>query len=186
MKLGFIYKITNTKNGKIYIGKTTTSIYKRFREHLYSASCITRSYTSYLYNAINDYGKENFIIEEIDRIEFDDEKVLDERERYFIKKLHSQDPSIGYNIQEGGEGGAVRSKNYKPTQKQLDALLRSSHLPASEKQRKQLAERRKNCIVSDTTKEKLRQGSAGRVPIHKGSINKRPKKDKLNSYLKDG
>ena len=31
---GFIYKITNKVNNKIYIGKTMTSIEKRFQEHI--------------------------------------------------------------------------------------------------------------------------------------------------------
>ena len=31
---GFIYKITNKVNNKIYIGKTMTSIGKRFQEHI--------------------------------------------------------------------------------------------------------------------------------------------------------
>ena len=32
-KYGFIYKMTNIVNGKIYIGKTEGSIDKRFKEH---------------------------------------------------------------------------------------------------------------------------------------------------------
>ena len=31
---GFIYKITNKVNNKIYIGKTMTSIENRFQEHI--------------------------------------------------------------------------------------------------------------------------------------------------------
>ena len=31
--MAYIYKITNTQNGKIYIGKTLGTVEKRFKEH---------------------------------------------------------------------------------------------------------------------------------------------------------
>ena len=34
--MGFIYKITNTINDKVYIGKTTRTIEERWKEHLNS------------------------------------------------------------------------------------------------------------------------------------------------------
>lgn len=70
------------------------------------------------------------------------------------KNLHSQDPSVGYNIQSGGEGGE-RNPNYTLTQKQLDALDKGRHLPASEKLKKKLSSIRKNIIVSEETRKKL-------------------------------
>ena len=56
-----IYKITNKINGKIYIGQTAKSIKERFNQHCLKWSCCTK----FKY-AINKYGKENFIIEQID------------------------------------------------------------------------------------------------------------------------
>lgn len=35
--MGYIYKITNNINGKVYIGQTTRTIEKRFNEHKDSA-----------------------------------------------------------------------------------------------------------------------------------------------------
>ena len=37
MEYGCIYKIVNTINNKIYVGQTTCSLSKRYREHLHSA-----------------------------------------------------------------------------------------------------------------------------------------------------
>ena len=37
---GFIYKITNNINDKIYIGKTLSSIEKRFSEHKHDSQFI--------------------------------------------------------------------------------------------------------------------------------------------------
>lgn len=52
---GYIYKITNLINGKIYIGKTTSSIEERWKEYIYS---INRDNIKNrpLYKAINRYG----------------------------------------------------------------------------------------------------------------------------------
>ena len=186
MKTGYIYKITNLINNKIYIGKTTTSIKQRFSEHLANAKRKNRRYTSYLYNAVKKYGEENFSIEILEIVNYDDESELDERERYYIKELETQNQSIGYNIQEGGEGGSRRSKEYKPTQKQLDALLRCSHLPMSEKAKKMLSQRRTKCVVSEETREKLRQTQLGRKRIYKGDISKYVYPEELETYLGDG
>lgn len=61
--MGFIYKITNQINQKIYIGQTARDIKTRWREHKSHAIC---KYDTHLYNAINKYGAENFIIEEVE------------------------------------------------------------------------------------------------------------------------
>lgn len=186
MKLGYIYKITNKVNNKIYIGKTTTSIKQRFREHLYSAKHKEGNYISYLYRAIDKYGQENFSVSLLEEIKFENEKILDDRERYWIKKLHSQDHKIGYNIQEGGEGGAVRSAEWRPSEKQLKALEKASHLPASDKLKRKLKEIRTNCIVSKETIDKLREKSSGRVWVNKEGVNRHSKKEELNTYIQDG
>lgn len=55
--MGFIYKITNTVNGKSYIGKTIHEPEKgRIRQHLNEESPECRA----LHNAIKKYGREAF------------------------------------------------------------------------------------------------------------------------------
>ena len=54
--IGYIYKITNNINNKIYIGKTTYSIEKRFKEHLNDSARITSDKRP-LYDAIRKDGK---------------------------------------------------------------------------------------------------------------------------------
>ena len=110
---------------------------------------------------MNYYGDDEFIIELIE--ECDSEESLNEREKFWIKELHAQDPEIGYNIQEGGEGGSVRSEDFKPNEKQLKALEIGRHLPSSEKHKKQLSEYRKNVIVSDETRAKLKEARKHQV-----------------------
>ena len=92
-----IYKITNTLNGKIYIGKDTTSDPKYYGSGL----LIRRS--------INKYGIDNFTKEIIDITE--DYNELSNKEIYWIKHFNSTNPEIGYNISEGGDGGNTLSNH---------------------------------------------------------------------------
>ena len=58
-----IYKITNIKTNKIYIGQTNKSPEDRLNEHIMNAE---NGKIFHLSKAIRKYGKENFIIETID------------------------------------------------------------------------------------------------------------------------
>lgn len=100
--VGYIYKITNLLNNKFYIGKTKHPIDKRYYNHLW---CVDNKndVTCKIHNAIRKYGKENFKIELIDTCYSEEE--LNEKERYWIEKLNSRDPEVGYNTAKGGEGG---------------------------------------------------------------------------------
>ncbi len=95
-----VYKITNTVNGKIYIGKTKWALEKRWRRHQVLSR--TKKH-QYLYDAMRCYGIENFVVEALE--ECQDEKQLNERERHWIKLLGSTDSKVGYNLTAGGDGG---------------------------------------------------------------------------------
>lgn len=94
--MGYIYKITNTLNNKIYIGQTIKSVEKRFQQHKNNSN---KPYFSQivLYKAFNKYGIENFICEEIEQVE---NNLLDEREKYWIEYYDSF--FNGYNSTLGG------------------------------------------------------------------------------------
>jgi len=110
-----IYKITNTINGKIYIGKS-----EKNNEKYYGSGILIKK-------SIIKYGKENFskeILEEFDNIE-----RLNEREIYWINLLDSRNPKIGYNIAPGGEGFDIRElPNYQEIKEKMD---KSPHLTKS-------------------------------------------------------
>ena len=91
-----IYKITNNKNNHIYVGQTKLSIEQRFKNHLKNAK---KGINRYLYNAMNYYGYENFVIEILE----EDVSNPDEREIYWIEKLDTF--HNGYNMTPGGGGG---------------------------------------------------------------------------------
>ena len=99
--MGFIYKITNLINNKVYIGLTTETIEKRWKNHISCVGKIKR----HLYNAMGKYGIENFTIEEIDRS--DNFTILGELERKYIKEYNSINREYGYNITHGGESNQL-------------------------------------------------------------------------------
>ena len=97
-----VYKITNLKNGKIYIGITnqganTTRWYKHCSD-ANVGSCFP------LHNAIRKYGKENFQINVIEIMDGFDYDQLKEREVYWIKHYDSYNREKGYNLTLGGDG----------------------------------------------------------------------------------
>lgn len=94
----YIYKITNKLNGKMYIGKTTCSVQKRWKEHLHDykkSRCEKRP----LYDAMLKYGPENFYIEEVEECPLE---KLSERETYWIEFFGTF--KRGYNATKGGDG----------------------------------------------------------------------------------
>lgn len=94
---GVIYKITNLKNGKVYIGKTSR-FYSRMMEHIRGAldeKYDTRSCSS-LYNAMRSDGIENFVSEIIYTAETEEDLL--EMEIRFIVMFKSLLPEFGYNM----------------------------------------------------------------------------------------
>jgi len=99
-----IYKIYNSFNGKVYVGKTKQSLYKRIYSHVFLLKK-NKHYNKYLQSAWNIDG-DSFEFSEIERCEGDN---WAEREVFWIKKFKSRDENYGYNLTIGGEGGAGRT-----------------------------------------------------------------------------
>lgn len=107
MIMGYIYCITNLINSKKYVGKTTTTIDQRWKEHCRD-SRKQNIQKRPLYDAFNKYGIENFKIEEIEYIE--DNSKLSDREIYWIKELNTHGHN-GYNATDGGDGKVLYDHN---------------------------------------------------------------------------
>ena len=93
-----IYKITNIKNNKVYIGLTVGTLNNRWTQHKGEAK---RGNIKPLYIAMREDKIENFTVEEIDNT--DSIKTLGMLERKYIKQYKSQDREFGYNLTAGGE-----------------------------------------------------------------------------------
>ena len=103
VKMVKIYKYTNLKNGKVYIGQTVQPLEKR-------AKCNGEGYKHCLhfYSAIQRDGWDNFIPEVLEIV---DEAIADEREKYYISLYDSI--NNGYNIDLGGHIAKSRSDQTK-------------------------------------------------------------------------
>lgn len=187
---GYIYKTTNNINNKIYIG-----------QHKGEEFDFNYKGSGFLLNkAIKKYGKENFSCEVL--LYCPDKKSLDTHEIYYITKYKSNDPKIGYNIANGGQGGdlgeAVRKKisaslkgrpKSEEHRKKLSLINTGKHL--SEAVRLKLSEKRKGRIVSSTTRSKISQSkkgkkhtgltNAGKIAITNGIVTKYVDKTVLNN-----
>lgn len=107
--MGYIYLITNTVNGKQYVGQTIRkNIETRWNQH---RKCDAKSCGSYLLRAYKKYGIEKFKFQII-CICFDE--VCNQLEMEYIKKFNTLSPN-GYNLKEGGHN----SKHHPDTIKLL-------------------------------------------------------------------
>ena len=105
--MAYIYKIINNINQKIYIGKTSSTIEKRFKEHC-NDSKKERCEKRPLYDAMNKYGIENFTVEKVEEVENDE--IASEREIYWINKLRTYigfNDCNGYNATLGGDSKRI-------------------------------------------------------------------------------
>lgn len=105
----YVYQITNTVNGKLYIG-ITQNIERRWKEHRKVLLESNKEYNKVLYRAIRKYGIENFKFEVL----FDnlDISEAESTEIMLIKELNTLSHNNGYNVTTGGcLGGAPGEAN---------------------------------------------------------------------------
>jgi group I intron endonuclease len=97
MSQGIIYLIVNKQNGHKYVGQTTQGMNKRWKQHIQES---LRMSDKPLHRAMRKYGNHNFMIKEIDEC---DEKLLDEKEQYWIEHYNTFESAEGYNATSGGQ-----------------------------------------------------------------------------------
>lgn len=144
--MGYIYKIVNKVNNKIYIGQTTADLKERWKGH-----CKSTSNCLYLKNAMNKYGKENFELKLI-CICFDSDLNCYEEE--FIKKHNCVVPN-GYNLKYGGENGGKHSEIVK--KKISESLKKTFNNPSFIKAKPQLGKPH-----TDEVKQKISNSLKGK------------------------
>lgn len=173
---GYIYETTCIPTGKKYIGM-----------HKWSQDTIDPDYFGsgiHISRAIKKYGKDNFSCKIIEWCNSREELL--EKEKYYISVNKAPINEDYYNIEDGGQGGHNEYYVQPVTEAQLKALEYGRHLPSSENHKKQLSERRKDIVVSNETKEKLRINQLGRRCINDGKINKYVFEADLDNYLNSG
>lgn len=178
---GYVYKITNKINGKIYVGQKKG---EKLVEHYWGSGKL-------IIAAINKYGKENFIREILEWCE--DKDTLNEKEKYWISKFDSTNSDTGYNLTSGGNGGEMPPEVLAVISDKLkvyfsDPVNRArqseSHIGLTNGMKGMTCE---NCESVRLRTEKLREGLAsGRiVPSRKGKLHS-PETLKIMSECKMG
>jgi len=157
---GYIYKTTNLINGKIYIGQKKS---EKFLGINYLGS------GKRLWEAINKYGKDKFIVELVEEI--DEEKLMDVREIYWIAYYNSTNKNIGYNLSEGGnvnrtlrgENNGFYGKHHSEESRRIMSqnnarfMLGKHH---SQETKLKIGLGNKGKIISEDTKKKLSENAA--------------------------
>ena len=135
MKNPGLYILTNTVNGKQYVGRDCY-LPNRTKEHLKGKCSNCRS----IHNAIKKYGADAFDVEIIQYPGISDE-ALNAVERWKIRQLHTLSPG-GYNLTEGGEGNSNPSDETR--QKLSEAKTGENHpmygKPLPEETKRKLSE----------------------------------------------
>ena len=103
-ELGFagVYKITNTINGKIYIG-STQCFSERFKKHVLRLRNGIHV-NAHLQAAYSKYGSESFTFEILEVTEKD---IRFDREQFYLDSLNVCNDKVGYNISPTANGMTI-------------------------------------------------------------------------------
>lgn len=162
-----IYRITNTKNGKSYVGVTSYFVEFRWQAHVRDSDKAPKRGIKdrFLWMAIRKHGRDAFTVETLSVVNTRKEAMKEEMQ--FIAKFNSRAPG-GYNMTIGGEGVLPRP----PITEETRERLRISHTGKKDseetRRKKALAGRRPH------TENELRNLVAGRKtslsPAHRQKI----------------
>jgi group I intron endonuclease len=156
-----IYKVTNRKNGKVYVGNTTRTFDVRLKEH-------KRKTKTILGAAIREYGFDNFSFEEIESV--GSVEMLNEREKYWIAFYDCEVPK-GYNQCKGGDTSFgyhhKEISKHKMSEKKKIAYAGNGNpfygKTHSEEAKSKMSVKRKGRKLSEEWKDKISQGLQKKV-----------------------
>lgn len=154
--MGYIYKITNNINNKIYIGQTIKQRpTDRFSQHRYSSRYLNKNDNSYLHKAMNLYGVDNFSFEVIETIE---NNLLNEREIYWIQFYNSFVPN-GYNLTLGGEGAQGYSRPQTLEEKEKRSQSNKQFYLEHPEKREKISQRTKKLWQNEEYRNKVTESN---------------------------
>lgn len=157
MAYGYIYKITNLKNGKVYIGQTKRGFDVRYQaigngvERVYNYYKRRKShglnYNVHLFRALEKHGIDSFSVEK----EFDSAETKQELDALEIKYIAKYKADTdGYNTESGGKRGKPNSQARKKMSDsrtgEKNGFFQKHH---SEETRRHLSEIKKGTLKGD-------------------------------------
>lgn len=162
MPYGEIYCLTCSVSGKKYIGQTTQTSEKRWKQHRNERN----RKATHINRALVLHGVETFTMTVLDTA--DDQTELDLKEMAWIRREGTLSPN-GYNLNEGGLGGGKRSPETraKMSESQRNCV---KYFSPEERERRAAAVRGKP--MSPSNKAKLTEYSQNKSPEHREAIRK--------------
>lgn len=154
-----VYRITNSANGRVYIGKSVDPK-QRWYLHCYQAR---RGDATPMHRAIRKYGSGAFVVDVLET--FTSEAECFAAERRLIAQHRSTDGVRGYNASDGGDGPSGCKPSAATRKKMSDAHKRRPHPPLSQETKDKIAATlrgRKNGPMSEAQKKQLRAKAVGR------------------------
>lgn len=158
--IGFIYKTICLVNNKIYIGRHEGN---ENDDYIGSGVLFTK--------ALKKHGKENFKREILRRCETLHE--IEIWEYVYIKKYHSQDPNIGYNIADGDVNTSEYNPAKRPEIREKISKRQKEYWAKHPENKEKLSKRRKGNKSSEETRKKLSDS-------HKGIVRTKEWREKIS------
>ena len=132
----YVYAITNRVNGQVYVGQHDGDLQRYLTLNGHRARSITRCNDKpLLYRAIRKHGVDSFVIHPL--VQPVDKSQANQLERFFIRMLDVRNPEIGYNLAEGGDGGATRWGKHKP--ESIEKMRLAAQRPKSKMHKESLS-----------------------------------------------
>lgn len=121
---GYVYLVTNTVNGKVYVGQTITTVQDRWKQHLLAAK---NGPDFSIYRAIRKHGADKFVVETLATCL--DQTSLDKTEDLYILISRSLRRDKGYNLKRGGRSGALSEETrQKMSKSHTGKICSGSHI----------------------------------------------------------
>lgn len=152
-----VYVVTNKINGKRYVGQTSQSLIKRWKRHQY---LLPHRRSSYLYNAIQKYGVDNFEIKPLIIVACKSE--MDYYEIELIRVWNLRNPQFGYNLTDGG-GGMLGFRLSEDTKRRMSEHVKSEDHCKNISKSKIGNMSRLGLKHSEDTKKRMSEVAKGRV-----------------------
>jgi hypothetical protein len=169
-KFGFVYIITNLRNGKAYVGCKQYMHYNRLKEKESDWKTYTGS-SKWLLKDIEEIGKKHFKFEII--AEYKNRRSLRYYELYYQMKYNVLSSTIDGSDEHAYYNSRVGGKFYRPVESYEDPEYRKNQSEAAKKRYEDPEERRK---MSVTLKNSEAHKKAVRDPEYKKKTSEAQKK----------